>query len=214
MFIVQAEHVKYDLLDYAANRLSIQEHDRVEEHLQNCLTCQNHYRELLSTENILKESHEHPPSPVYFTTILPRVRERLEQRRRPVRAYAEALTKVLLPLSVSAFLVLLVLRVPIDFSSESNQTDALQRVMKDLSADEMVQAVEGEYAGSSFTTYQDLSIAGVEEHLQGDRFLKAAVSKQIENEEIAEMDLEGMISDLSSDQVDQVLSKISERNAL
>ena len=46
------------------------------------------------------------------------------------------------------------------------------------------------------------------------RFLKSAVSKQIENEEVAEMDVEGMISDLDGEQIDQVLSGLSERNTL
>jgi NAD-dependent SIR2 family protein deacetylase len=201
-------------MDYVTNRLTEQERKRVEEHLQKCSLCNKEYSELLATDTVLKQSHIIAPPSVYYTTILPRVRDRLVSHRRPVRDYVNALAKIILPLAVSAFFVILFMRIPINFYSESAQTEALHQAVKDINEDDVIQAIEKEYTGLSISPNVEVAAAGVAEHLQGDRFLKSAVSKQIENEEIADMDVEGMISDLNAEQVDQVLSGLSERNSL
>jgi anti-sigma factor RsiW len=211
---VRTEHSKYDLMDYVTNRLSAQERKRVEEHLQECSICSIQYKELLAADAVLKQSHITAPSPVYYATILPRVRERLNSRRRSIWKYGNGIAKIILPLAVSALLVVFLIRIPQDSFSESAQAEALHEAVKDLNEEEVVQAVEMEYAGLSVYPNLDVAAAGVAEHLHGDQFLKSAVSKQIENEEIAEMDIEGMISDFSGEEVDQVLSGLSERNKL
>jgi hypothetical protein len=211
---VHTEHLNYDLMDYVTNRLTEPDRKRVEEHLQTCSQCKNQYHELMATDAVLKQSRIAEPPSVYYTTILPRVRERLVSHRRSVWDYSNALAKIILPLAVSAFLVILLIRIPTDSFSESTQTEALHQAMKDFTDDDVVQAVEKEYAGVSLSPNLEVAAAGVAEHLQGDRFLKSAVSKQIDSEEIADMDVEGMISDLTAEQVDQVLSGLSERNSL
>ena len=74
---MQTEHVKYDLMDYITNRLNAQERERIEQHLQKCSKCNNQYIELSKADAFLKQSHSASPSSVYYSTILPRVRERL-----------------------------------------------------------------------------------------------------------------------------------------
>jgi anti-sigma factor RsiW len=214
MSTVHTEHIKYDLMDYITNRLSAQEHKRVALHLQKCSQCNDHYMEFMATEAVLRKSHEEAPTPVYYSTILPRVRERLISHKRSFWEYSHGTAKIILPLAVSVLLVVILMRTPTDSSSESTQTEALHQAVMDLDEDEILQAVEKEYATSALSPNQEVAAAGVAEHLQGDRFLKSAVSKQIENEEVAEMDVEGMISDLHEEQVDQVLSGLSERNIL
>jgi anti-sigma factor RsiW len=211
---VHTQHVKYDLMDYITNRLDAQERKRVEQHLQKCSICSNEYNELVATDTFFKKGHDIAPTSAYYSTILPRVRERLVPHKRFIWNYGNGATKIILPLALSVLLVIVLIRVPTDSISESAQTEALHQAVKDLNEDEIVQAVEKEYAGSSLSPNQEVAAAGVAEHLQGDRFLKLAVSKQIENEEVADMDIEGMISDLDAEQVDHVLSGLSERNKL
>ena len=214
IYIVRTEHMNYDLMDYVTNRLTEQERKRVEKHLQNCVQCTAHYNELKATDTVLKQSHSAGPTHVYYATILPRVRERLVSRRRSVWDYSNNPAKIILPLAVSALLLIFLIRIPTDSYSESTQSDALHQAVKDFNEDEVVLAIEKEYAGAAFFPNLEVAASGVAEHLQGDKFLKSAVSKQIENEEIAEMDIEGMISDLNAEQVDQVLSGLSERNRI
>ena len=208
------EHIKYDLMDYITNRLNVQECRRVEEHLLKCAECNTQYIELLATNAILKSNHETAPATVYYSTILPRVRERIVSRRRSIWKYGYRAAKIILPLTVSVILVIILLRTPKEPLSDAEQSEALHQVVMDLNEEEVMQAVETEYAGSSLTPNQEVAAAGVAEHMQGDRFLKSAVSKQIESEEIAEVEVEGMVSDLDGDQVEQVLSGLSERNTL
>ena len=110
--------------------------------------------------------------------------------------------------------MLVLIRIPKDSFSESSQTEALHQAVFNLNDDEVVQAIEKEYTGSSLLQNQEVDAAGVEEHLQGDRFLKIAVSKQIESEEVSDIEVESIISDLDRDQVDHVLAGLSERHIL
>jgi hypothetical protein len=170
--------------------------------------------ELTATERLLKQSRTIAPASVYFTNILPRVRERLASHQRSIWGYGESFTKILLPLAVSALFVIVLMRLPVDSISESPQTEALHQAVIGLNDVEVVQAVEHEYTGYSLSPNLEISAAGVAEHLRGDRFLKSAVSKQIENEEVSDMDFDDIISNLDQEQVDKVLSGLSERNIL
>ena len=206
------EHVQYDLMDYMKHRLSAQEHIRVEAHLQNCSRCKNELQALLLTEGALNQSRPSEPAPVYFTTILPRVQKRLVRHRGFEWDGGYGIVSLLVPLTVSAFLLLFLIKYPADYTSGTSSTEALHQAVHDLNDDEVVQAVEKAYTGSSGSVIQEVAAAGVSEHLQGDRFLTTALSKQIDNEEIADLDIEGIISDLNGEQVEQVLSGLSERN--
>jgi hypothetical protein len=201
-------------MDYVTNRLDAQEHKKVEQHLKKCSICRNEYNELLGIETVLRQGHNAAPTSAYYSTILPRVRERLVSHRRYIWDYRNVATKIILPLALSILLVVVLIRMPKDSFPESAQSEALHQAVKDFNEDEVMQAVENEYAGSSLSPNQEVAAAGVAEHLQGDRFLKLAVSKQIENNEVADIDIEGMISDLDGEQVDRVLSSLSERNKL
>ena len=156
----------------------------------------------------------HLPSSVYYSTILPRVRERILARKRSIWDFGYGITRIVLPLAVSVLFVLVLIRIPKDSFSESSQTEALHQAVFNLNDDEVVQAIEKEYTGSSLLQSQEVDAAGVEEHLQGDRFLKIAVSKQIESEEVSDIEVESIISDLDRDQVDHVLAGLSERHIL
>jgi len=49
---------------------------------------------------------------------------------------------------------------------------------------------------AEFEVDVEVAAAGVAEHLRGDLFLKSAISKQIENEEMTDIDFEEIILDL------------------
>ena len=170
---------------------------------------------IISSRYIFKrESVTTSPSPVYYSTILPRVRVRLASHKHSIWDYSDSFAKIIIPLAVSVLLVIVLTRIQVDSYSESAQTEALHQAVIDLNEDEILQAIEKEYAGFSLSPSLEVASAGVAEHLRGDRFLKSAVSKQIENEEISDIDFEEIISDLDKEQVNQVLSGLSERNIL
>jgi hypothetical protein len=202
-------------MDYLTNRLDAQNHQRVSRHLQICSDCKNECNELSATNTFLKQSRTIAPPPVvYYTAILPHVRELLAARKRSIWVYGERFTRIFLPLAFSVFLVIILARMPVESISEPAQTEGLHQTVIDLNEVEVVQAVEKEYSGFSLSPSLEVAAAGVSEHLQGDRFLKSAVSKQIENDEVSDMDFEEIISYLDREQVDKLLSGLSERNIL
>jgi hypothetical protein len=214
MYIVHTEHVQYDLMDYITNRLSEQQRKRVEGHLQGCSSCAGEYHQLVGVGSVLQQARQLEPPAAYFTTVLPRVRTRLASHRRSLWEFNADLMKIVLPLAVSAFLLFIIIHFSRDYSSEFAQTEALHEAVSDLNEEEIMQAVEKENMGITAPSSMEIAATNIAEHLPMDSFLKTGVSKQIENGEVAEIDVEGMISSLNPEQVDQVLSGLSERKSL
>ena len=208
------EHTKYSLMDFITGHLDENESDRIRLHIQQCPECQNQYNELKAVSEELQHSQIVSPSSAYYSTILPRVQERLMGHRASLWSDRMNPSRFILPLTVSALFLILLIRMPSDFSAEHRQTDALFHAVKDYSPDEVVQAVSIEYAGSNVFSNQDVASAGVAEHLQGDQFIREALLKQIESDEIVDMDIDEVLSGLNREQAEQVLSGLTEREML
>jgi len=211
---VHTEHIKYSLMDYITDHLDEYDRDQVRLHLQQCSECQNHYNELIAAYDALRHTQKVLPSPAYYSTILPRVQERLMGHRDSLWSNRIIPSRLILPLAVSALFLILLIRMPLDTSSEHEQTDALFQAVKDYSPDEVVQAVSNEYAGSNVLSNPEVVSEGIAEHLRGDHFIREALMKQIESDEIVDMDIDGVLLELNREQAEQLLSKLSEREML
>jgi hypothetical protein len=201
-------------MDYITDHLDEYDRDQVRLHLQQCSECQNHYNELIAAYDALQHTQKVLPSSAYYSTILPRVQERLMGHRDSLWSDRKITSRLILPLAVSALLLILLIRTPSDFSSEHEQTDALFQAVKDYSVDEVVQAVSNEYAGSSVLSNPEVVSEGIAEHLRGDHFIREALLKQIESDEIVDMDIEGVLSGLNREQAEQLLSGLTGREML
>jgi hypothetical protein len=162
----------------------------------------------------LQHSRKVLPSSVYYSTILPRVQNRLMSHHKSLWSNRKIISRLVLPLAVSALFLILLIRMPSNVSFEHEQTDALFQAMKNYPADEVVQAVSNEYAGSNVLTNQEVASEGIAEHLKGDHFIREALLKQLESDEIVDMDIDGVLSGLNKEQAEQLLSKLSEREML
>jgi hypothetical protein len=211
---VHTDHIKYSLMDYITGHLDEYDLDQVRLHLRHCSECQNHYNELIAAYDALQPTQKVLPSSAYYSTILPRVQKRLMGHRDSIWSDGKIISRLILPLAVSVLLLILLIRMPSDSSSEHEQTDALFQAVKDYSADEVVQAVSIEYAGSNALSNPEVVSEGIAEHLQGDHFIREALLKQIESEEIVDMDIDGVLSGLNREQTDQLLSGLTERELL
>lgn len=211
---MHTEHIKYSLMDYITGHLDEAGRDQVRLHILNCSECQNQYDELKTAHDALRQSQEVMPSSVYYSTILPRVQERLTGHRDSVWNDRKITSRLILPLAVSALFLILMIRIPSDSSVEHEQTDALFQAVKDYSAEEVVQAVSNEYTGSNMVSSQEVASEGVAEHFQGDHFIREALLKQIESGEIVDMDIDGVLSGLNKEQAEQLLSGLTKREML
>jgi len=106
------------------------------------------------------------------------------------------------------------MRTPSSDRSADGKTEALFEALKDYSADEVVQAVSSEYEVSDVVSNAEAVSEGIKEHLRGNNFVREAISKQLERGELVEMNIDGFLSGLSSEQVDQLLVRLSEREML
>ena len=208
---MHTEHIKYSLMDYITGHLDEFDLDQVRLHLQTCPECQNHYNELIAVRDALQHTRKVLPSSSYYSTILPRVQKRLMGHRDPVWSDGKIISRLILPLAVSALLLIFLIRMPSDSSSGHDQTDALFQAVKDYSADDVIQAVSNEYTGSNVLSNPEVVSEGIAEHLQGEHFIREALLKQIESDEIVDMDIDGVLSGLNREQADQLLSGLTER---
>ena len=211
---MHTEHIKYSLMDYITGHLDEYDVDQVRSHLRHCSECQTHYDELKAAYDLLQDSQNVSPGSAYYFTILPRVQKRLMGHRESIWNDRKITPRLILPLVVSALFLVLLIRLPLDSSSEHEQADALFHAVKNYTAEEVVQAVSNEYTDSNVLSNSEVVSEGIAEHLQGDHFIRDALLQQIESDEIVDMDLDGVVSGLNREQVEQLVSRLAEREIL
>lgn len=93
------KHVNILLPDYVLGRLAQEERSLVERHLQSCPLCQEDEREVrLSLERIPPSTKAAPDG--YFSTLLPRIRMRIDTGAKTPGMAWDLLNRLLIPLGV------------------------------------------------------------------------------------------------------------------
>ena len=77
---MHTDHIKELLPDYALQRLASSAAGLVEQHLRTCGECSRALEEVQSALALIGASQRPTVAPGYFSTVLPRVRRRLEQK--------------------------------------------------------------------------------------------------------------------------------------
>jgi hypothetical protein len=198
-------------MDYITGHLDESELLQVRFHLEQCSECQNHYNELDTVQKELQQSPRIQPGSAYYSSILPRVHERLSNSQKYYWNDKWAPSAILFPLVISMLFVALLIKIPSESLSGHRNRITLSEAVKEFTADEVVQAVTNEYAGSSVSSNQEVVLEGAEEHLQGDRFIREVIVQQIFAEEIGAMDIGGIFSGMNGEQTDLMLSELIER---
>lgn len=207
---VHTKHIRYLLAEYVTGTLTREEQELVDSHLEFCADCNKDLQDLRSAANALKQSQQSSPVTPYYSTILPRVYERLENDPHSFWSFNNPVAKIVLPLAASALFVILLIRILPASHYENGQIDALRQVVTGCTSDEIVEAVSRQYQTSSISNH-DIAEIIVGEHLKGDQFIREALSKQIAGEELTDVDVEEIISILNTEQIDQLLSRYQER---
>jgi hypothetical protein len=134
-------HVEYLLPDYLNNRLEESLKPGVESHLEECESCRDSLEGLREGFEALRTQHIPHPSETYFSTILPRVRQRLEKKEaRPFFAHP-LVTRIAMPIAAGALALLLLLRLPLSTHNADAERNPLQPVLQGIASDELVDIV-------------------------------------------------------------------------
>jgi hypothetical protein len=211
---VQTKHVKNDLMDYILGKLCLDEKSRVDLHLNQCPECRALLGELSRTAAVLGYHKVVPPDESYYLSILSRVREQLLSRHQVPRNPEGITARLIMPLAVSVITILLLMQIPSAQFTDYESMDALKHAMKEFKTEDVVQAVADAYSNSYLFHNQEALSAGIAEHLEGDKFLRDAVLKNLTSGEIADQDFEGIIVELDKEQVDQLLDGLDKREIL
>jgi hypothetical protein len=203
--------MKYSLMDYITGHLNDSELNQVRLHVDQCSECRNQLEAFLTIQKALQQSSQTRPGSAYYSSILPRVQERLANQRTSYRNERWVTSAILLPLAVSVLFVTLLIRMPSESLSGHRNMHTLSEAVKEFTADEVYQAVTNEYSGSPVSPNQEVVFEGIEEHLQGDHFIREAITQQLFAEEIGTMGIDGIFSGVNREQTDIMVSELIER---
>lgn len=138
---MHTEHVEYLLLEYLDGSLAGSLRPGVEAHLQHCGSCRTELEELRQTMEML-DAHGTVMAPSgYFTTVLPRVRERLEGKKSGNVFANPLLVRLAIPIGLGALALFIVLSLPFPANEPEAAHNPLQAVMHGSTTDELVGVV-------------------------------------------------------------------------
>jgi hypothetical protein len=205
-------HVDYLLPEFHGGSLSTAESAHVRAHLELCARCRAESEHLAIAMPYLKPDDDAVPPISYFSTILPRVRDRIDMPERRTRWSQPLIERVLLPVAVSLLLLFIVLSVPMDRLSPSSSHAVLGPIVQDCTQDELTQL--------EFDTQLNLTgLPSVQERIFEDQLTAAqAVPVAILKDAIADGELDdavsGMVENLPDAELETVVHQLAERTVI
>ncbi len=195
------EHVQYLLPDFVKGKLEPREQSEVEAHLTSCVECLRRLEEFRSLDAAL-EGYKTPEPPAhYFTTIVPRLRERIEKKTRT--GERGLVYRVLVPLGALALLVAVLSRIPVNTGGD------LRSVLGSMKSDELAEiAVEEVERQSLYLIPSTESLAAALPEESIDTKLAATILSDTDD-----LTYE-TLSDLSDQDVTIILERLGERKIL
>ena len=195
------EYYQLQLPDYATGRLEEQQRLELEAHLASCDECNRRRAEFSTLVALMQHSRPSDPPSHYFSNVLPRIRERLEQRS--TRGESPLVSRILAPLGALAVVIGLLVQIPMDKDND------LRAMLGALKSDELADVVVEE------AEHQSLYL------IPSTESLAAALSDQaIDRELAAAILLDGddatfeSVTDLSDQDVNLILERLGERKIL
>ncbi|MBI5464382.1 MAG: zf-HC2 domain-containing protein [Ignavibacteriales bacterium] len=212
---MRTEHPNIRLIDFAAGRLDAEDRERLERHLAECPECRDDLRSIeIGVDALRQPSHETIPR-VYFTTILPRVRSRIaEGKPKPVLGWI-VWSKLAFPFA-SLALIIGILFLSLGEEENGLERNPLRPVLQSVRADEAIDVLIDEAMKSSMMRPLDQVAA---ESVLNDRAQVKILHKALKEQpsalgganDFSSSTLEYELSDLSNDQVNELLERLSER---
>jgi len=195
------KHIQYLLPDFVTGKLRGQEQRELESHLAFCDGCRRRLEGFETLNGTMNSLRPVDPPTYYFSTILPRIRERIEGKTRT--AEHPFIARILVPLGAMAVIVAVLSQIPI------NTEDGLRSVLSAMKSDELAEIVVEE------VEHQSLYLVPSTESLA------AALSERSIDTKLATTILsdEGdvtfdSVSDLSDQDVKFILERLGERKIL
>ena len=137
--------IQNHLPDYFLGRVSDEDGRLIEEHLAHCQSCQAEAAELDRAFIALKQSETSLPPESYWQNFLPRLHERIEERKRSGlvfgigRQFGPWIQKVLIPSAALVATIFVLTRIPFVPKPSSSE---LRQLVQEMNVNEMWEATE------------------------------------------------------------------------
>jgi hypothetical protein len=213
---VRTEHVEYLLPDYLSKMLEESLRPWVESHLEECGACRAELENLRGAFSHLDSFEVEPPHDGYFTTVLPRVRERL-QGEKSIPFYSHPLfTRFAVPLAAGALLLVILFRVPFALRETDREHNPLQPVVRGLENEEVVEAILDQFHRQAISAQgeNETSALLAVPLLRSDHLLAGADQLSLSNESVLDVGLPENLDQLSASDVDILVARLGERTML
>jgi anti-sigma factor RsiW len=194
------EHIQHLLPDLVTEKLQAQERRELESHLSSCEECRSRLEGFQSLNISLNSFKPSDPPAHYFSTVVPRMREKIEGRAKTVEH--RFVRRVLVPLGALAVILAVLSRIPLNAEKD------LRSVLNSMKSDELAEiAVEDAERQSLYLVPSTESLAASLAEQTIDTKLAAAIL----SDDGATFD---SMSDLSDQDVTVILKRLGERKIL
>lgn len=207
---MRTEHVKYLLADYSTGKLSAAENALVSDHLQACELCRADLDAVRNTLEQMWAVEVAKPSGAYFASLVPRIRQRLEDKQPYAWLGNPFITKVVLPFSVAVLAIVLLSNVELAVDEPVNP---LENVVAGVSPEDVIDIIAEASRPTPWTTRQVQDIA--EKLVAGHVSQEHALSYVLQADPAESIgQTQELLRELSETQVEQLLQKLGEKAIL
>lgn len=215
---MHTDHIKYLLPDYATGKIDEISKAKVEQHLGECYECLRELAELRKTLAAVASRGQVAPSPQYFTSLLQRVRTRLQGKQRSHEPLWQPLmVRIVMPLGAAAVAVILLFQSTLKVGPEDGSAISGQSFLSDYSPQELISVYLEQNHLQPFTGVRPTqTLEGlIQERGLGDRIAEELFgSKELVEVGVSILPASQLTADLSDRDVDVVLERLGERTIL
>ncbi len=165
---MHTDHVDIFLPDYVRGRLASDEIGPVERHLRECDACRSKMEEVRLTFAALDRASTEEVPQSYFSSVLPRVHERIDRRSQSTWNNIPLVTRIILPTGAAAMLIVLLWLVPFTKSSITSD-NPLQAVVDSASFEDIAEILQQDIPSHELSSFSDTVITHA---LTNDQFVQ------------------------------------------
>lgn len=213
---MRTQHIEYLLPDYLNHRLEDDLRPGVEQHLQECAACRGELEMLRTAFREIEAHQDSGPPEGYFSTVLPRVRERLENREAKSILAHPLILRLVAPLAAGALALIIMLHLPFPANNTEAEQNPLRPIMHGVTTDELVDVVLDQAHRQSLNALGEGEASSIlaTRILHGEHLLADAEPLPHVGEPVLGGGMPEGLEQLSDSEIEAIIQRLGERTTL
>ena len=210
---LNCKEVKYLLPDYVQGTISDDDISLVAQHLHECKDCPRELKSLQELYARLESRTESSPAASYWATLLPRIHERIDERKKHyVPRWAP---RFVFPLAAAAVIVLVAIRL---FSPSAGMPEmtrlstgtGVREILQQMDSTE-VQAIRSEFLASNNL----ITLIGESNPFSGDDEVLVEMLSGVRLSPLqSDVDTRSLVDNLTDEEADAIVSRLSQKTLI